>query len=92
MLTRKHRFIFRPLEQFSMQQIGSLETLRLDIDDTLATEHKPGYASQVRAFLYHERREALLTLSQQAIHAQEVCSRMVRPDSRSARSLDSLGL
>ena len=50
-LTRKHRFIFRPLEQLQVIQLGSTRMENVELDDRLDIEFKPGLYKQVTAFL-----------------------------------------
>ena len=50
-LTRKHRFIFRPLEQLQVIQVGSVRMENIELDDRLDIEFKPGLYKQVTAFL-----------------------------------------
>lgn len=50
-LTAKHRFIFRPLEKLQVQNIGSVNTDFVAIDDSLDTEFKPGLFLQTESFL-----------------------------------------
>jgi predicted dehydrogenase len=53
-LTRSHRLIFRPLEKLQIQNIGSVSTDFVEIDDLLDTDYKPGLFRQVDAFLKGE--------------------------------------
>lgn len=50
-MTKKHRLVFKPLEKLQIQQIGSLTTDFVDIDDAVDVNYKPGYFRQVEAFL-----------------------------------------
>ncbi|MCW5591325.1 MAG: Gfo/Idh/MocA family oxidoreductase [Burkholderiales bacterium] len=50
-LTRKRRFIFRPLEKLQVQNLGSVAIEPVNIDDTLDQRYKPGLYRQVAAFL-----------------------------------------
>ena len=50
-MTEKHRLVLKPLEKLQIQQLGSLTTDFVDIDDTVDTAYKPGYFRQVEAFL-----------------------------------------
>ena len=51
MLTRKHRLILRPMEKLQIQEIGSVATEFVEIDDKLDQEYKPGLYLQVKHFL-----------------------------------------
>jgi predicted dehydrogenase len=50
-LTRKHRYIFRPLEKLQIQKIGSVAVDMVEIDDSLDNDFKPGLYKQVHAFV-----------------------------------------
>lgn len=50
-MTPKHRLIFKPLEKLQIQNIGSVATEFVDIDDTLDCEFKPGIYEQVSDFI-----------------------------------------
>lgn len=50
-LTRKHRFIFRPLEQLQVVQVGSVKVENIELDDRVDKEFKPGLYRQTKAFL-----------------------------------------
>lgn len=51
LLTNKHRFYLRPMEQLHIQQLGSVKIDKVEIDDTLDQQFKPGLYRQVEAFL-----------------------------------------
>lgn len=53
-LTRKRRFIFRPLEKLQVQKIGSVGIEQVEIDDALDTGYKAGLYRQVNAFLSND--------------------------------------
>lgn len=50
-LTRRRRFIFRPLEKLQVQNLGSVAIEPVAIDDALDQKFKPGLHAQVGAFL-----------------------------------------
>lgn len=50
-LTRKHRFILRPLEKLQVQNIGSIKVEEVEITDQLDIKFKPGLYRQVESFL-----------------------------------------
>lgn len=54
-LTNKHRFIFRPLEKLQVQNIGSIETEEVAIDNKLDIQFKPGLYKQAESFLGDKR-------------------------------------
>jgi predicted dehydrogenase len=66
-LTRKRRFIFRPMEQLQVVQLGSVKVESVGLDDRLDKEFKPGLHGQVRAFLALENRY-FCTIDEQLRH------------------------
>lgn len=50
-LTRKRRFIFRPLEKLQIQMLGSVAIQEHALDDHLDKEYKPGLFLQTETFL-----------------------------------------
>lgn len=50
-LTRKHRLIFRPLEELHIQEIGSVAINKIELDNHLDKKFKPGLYKQVEQFL-----------------------------------------
>ena len=50
-MTNRHRFIFRPLEKLQVQNLKSVKTEFVDIDDSLDTQYKPGVFLETQAFL-----------------------------------------
>ncbi len=50
-LTKKHRFIFKPMEQLQVQLLGSVAVNPVEIDDKLDKEFKPGLFLQTKSFL-----------------------------------------
>ena len=63
-LTRKNRYILRPLEVLQAVPLGSTECLTIPIDDAVDKIQKPGLYLQCQAFLSCET-ERLCTLSEQ---------------------------
>jgi predicted dehydrogenase len=68
-LTKKHKFIFAPLEKLQIQNRGSVKIDYADIDDSLDTAYKPGLYLQTQAFLNGET-ERLLDIEGQKLHAE----------------------
>lgn len=66
-LTNKRRLIYRPMEQLSIQKIGSVAIEPVEIDDSLDREFKPGLFLQTRAFLENDV-SRMLTIARQAEH------------------------
>lgn len=81
-LTAKRRYIFRPLEELRVQEIGQPEPTVLPADDDLDTRFKPGYYRQTRAFLFGEEAEALLPIAEQARRAGTLYVRIAGYDDR----------
>lgn len=50
-LTKKRRFIFKPIERLQVQQLGSVAVEFVDIDDKLDKAYKPGLFLQTKAFI-----------------------------------------
>jgi len=53
-LTRRHRFYFKPMEKLQTQNIGSVQVDFVDIDDELDIKFKPGLYLQTSSFLKGE--------------------------------------
>ncbi|MBI4234997.1 Gfo/Idh/MocA family oxidoreductase [Candidatus Peregrinibacteria bacterium] len=62
-LTKKHRLIFRPLEQLQIQEIGSVGINPVEIDNKLDLNFKPGLYKEVQSFL--GKNEDLCMISEQ---------------------------
>jgi len=50
-LTRKRRYIFRPMEQLQVVELKSVKVNSVKLDDLLDKEFKPGLYQQTKAFL-----------------------------------------
>jgi predicted dehydrogenase len=66
-LTRKRRFIFRPMEQLQVMQLGSVKIENVELDDRLDKEFKPGLYLETKAFLDHDDRWCC-TIDEQSRH------------------------
>jgi predicted dehydrogenase len=64
-LTAKHRLIFRPMEQLHIQQMKSVAIEKVNIDDSLDMQYKPGLYRQVDAFLSHSMEDRFLAVHDQ---------------------------
>jgi predicted dehydrogenase len=53
-LTGKHRFILRPLEELQVQNLGSVSVEKKEIDDGLDKSYKPGLYRETESFLASE--------------------------------------
>lgn len=51
LLTRKNRYIFKPMEKLQVQTIGSIVVNPVPIEDQLDIDYKPGLFLQTKAFL-----------------------------------------
>lgn len=54
LLTDKHRLYLRPMEQLHIQQLGSVKIDKVEVDDSLDQQFKPGLHRQVESFLRGE--------------------------------------
>ena len=52
-MTKKRRFIFRPLEKLQVWQMKTVKIDFVDIDDSLDINYKPGLYLETKAFLEH---------------------------------------
>ena len=50
-LTKKRKFVLKPLEKLEVQKLGSIKPEPFPLDDKLDSEYKPGLFRQVDAFL-----------------------------------------
>lgn len=71
LLTAKHRIYLKPMEQFQLQDKGSVKVYPVEIDDHLDKEFKPGFYLQTKAFLNNDI-ERLCTIEQQLQHISSV--------------------
>lgn len=55
-LTRKSRFILRPMEQLQVVKLGSVKTDMVELNDIFDKEFKPGLYKQTKAFLEEDAR------------------------------------
>lgn len=62
-LTKKRRFIFKPLEKLQVQLINSVAVAPVEIDDSLDASYKPGLYLQVDKFLKNDQ-EGLCSLAE----------------------------
>lgn len=62
-LTKKRRFIFKPLETLQVQLLNSVAVTPVELDTTLDTQYKPGFYRQVEHFLT-DNEEGLCTLAE----------------------------
>lgn len=62
-LTNKHRFYFKPMEELSIQDIGSVSVNKVEIDDELDKKFKPGLYRQTKAFIENTDEEKKLSIN-----------------------------
>lgn len=67
-LTRKRRFILRPMEQLQVTLLGSVKIDGMEFDDRLDKEFKPGLYGQTKAFLDRDDR-LFCTVDEQLRHS-----------------------
>lgn len=65
MLTSKHRIYLKPMEELHIQDKGTVVVRKMDMDDTLDIQFKPGLYRETKAFLFGEGIENLETIEEQ---------------------------
>ena len=78
-LTRKHRYIFRPLEKLQILKHNTVTTESVDIDDRLDKEFKPGLYQQTQSFLNEDTESPFLDIHK---HYEKVIThyeKIIRP-------------
>ncbi len=63
-ISRKHRYIFRPFEQLHIQEIGSISINKVEINDEMEKDLKPGLYLQCKNF-FEENTEHMCTIKAQ---------------------------
>lgn len=66
-LTRKRRFVFRPMEQLQVTELGSVKVESVMLNDQLDKEFKPGLFMQTSAFFEH-RDDLFCSIGEQLQH------------------------
>lgn len=69
-LTKEHRFYFRPMEKLAIQKRKSVKIEEVLLSTELEDKFKPGLYKQVEAFLDGKGKEKLLTIDEQAKHME----------------------
>lgn len=64
-LTSQHRLYLKPMEELQIQNKGSVAVEKVDIDDALDKQFKPGLYREVEAFLYGKNIEYMQTIEDQ---------------------------
>lgn len=67
-LTKKHRLYLKPIEELYIQNKGSIEINKVELNNQIDIDFKPGLYKQVQAFLYNENDNRLITLEEQIKH------------------------
>jgi predicted dehydrogenase len=67
-LTRKRRYIFRPMEQLQVTPLASVAIDKVPLDDEFDTRFKPGLYQQTQAFLNQDATH-FCTVEEQLAHA-----------------------
>lgn len=67
-LTSCHRLFFRPMEELSIQNIGSVAINKVEIDDSLDKKYKPGFFKQTEAFIKRLDDGKRITIQEQLAH------------------------
>jgi predicted dehydrogenase len=66
-LTKKNRYILKPLEELKVVELGSVEIQSIEIDDQKDRQFKPGVYKQIEAFIESDY-NALCSLEDQLKH------------------------
>lgn len=64
LLTRRNRFLLRPMESLQVIPLGSVEVHPIEVDDSFDRQYKPGLFRQCEAFL-HAQADQLCSLEEQ---------------------------
>lgn len=75
-LTSKHRLYLRPMEQLQIQDLGSIAINKVNIDDSLDIEYKPGFYLQTKAFLEDDYTQ-LCTIEEQRKNVDLIYSKIL---------------
>ena len=78
-LTRKHRYIFRPLEKLQTLKHNTVTVEFVDIDDRLDLEFKPGLYRQTESFLNEDPDAPLLNIHEHYKKVTTCYEKIVRP-------------
>jgi predicted dehydrogenase len=78
-LTRKHRYIFRPLEKLQILKHNTVTIESVDIDDRLDLEFKPGLYQQTQSFLYEDTLAPFLDIHKHYENVITYYEKIIRP-------------
>lgn len=76
-MTPKHRFILRPMEQLQVQELNKVAIEAVEIDDTLDQDFKPGLYRMVESFLDSQDIQRLPTISEHCQNTKEIYTSML---------------
>ena len=79
MLTRKNRFIFRPLEKLKVQKINTPFAESIQIDDQLDIDFKPGLYLQTESFLKGDPSAPFLNIYEHYENVSTYYEKIIRP-------------
>ena len=88
-LTRKHRFIFRPLEKLQIQKINSAATENVSIDDQLDIDFKPGLYQQTKSFLEEDPNAPFVDIHKHYENVTTHYEKITRPTKQVIHPLNS---
>lgn len=77
LLTNKFRLIFKPFEQLHIQKTGSVAIEKVEIDDALDKKYKPGLYLQIKAFLFDQNDNKLVTLADHFENIREIYDKIL---------------
>ena len=78
-LTRQHRLYFKPMESLLVQELGSIEIKKMDVDNDLDIDFKPGFYLQTKNFL-DNKFGRFCTLAEQIESVDHTYKKMRFPD------------
>lgn len=64
-MTKKHRLYLKPMEELYVQELNSVVVSKLELEDSLDKEFKPGLYRQVECFLSDKTESHLLSIDKQ---------------------------
>jgi len=76
-MTAKHRYILRPMEQLQVQDINKIAIEAATIDDALDQDYKPGLFRMVEAFIEDKDAHRLPTIATHSRRAHEIYTVML---------------
>ena len=77
LLTDKRKIILRPMEEVAVQMKGSILIEKIDIDDQMDKEFKPGLLEQIKAFLFSES-NLLCSITEHIMKSEDIYSKIIK--------------